>query len=287
MKKIQGVSKGLGVKITKELCPIHHVPIRSLGKFAVCPVCAEVEITREKSALVKQQLVRSTQGLLTSSRSLPADQDEFEKASFANFMAEPGSAPAVAKDMARHIAGQYLHYSGKWTADDQRKDSQHIAGALKDPNDGFNCLLSGEPGSGKTHLATAMVRGVNEFAKPYQRCLFVSIIRLMAQVKTSWSDVNYWWTESNAERLLKSVDLLVLDDLGTESAMQNGTEARQWVQEFLMRVLEAQHRVIFTTNLSVADLKKTYNPKLVSRVLAGAQGRTIDFSCIEDHRAGQ
>jgi DNA replication protein DnaC len=289
MQKISGIARSLGVHTLQEQCPIHHVPLQAIGKHKACPVCTKQGIDQEKQKLIRQQALNSTQGMLYHD-SLPADKEEFERATFKEFKTEPGTLPDRCKQLARQIAGQYLKYHGKWTFNDQKADITHVTGALKDRADGFNTVLTGKPGSGKTHLATSIIKAVNDhsgdkqFAGFYQKCLFISIVTLMQHVKKSWTDDTYKWTDDYAEKLLKRADLLVIDDLGSESRMQNGKEAKQWVQAFLMRVFEGQHRVIITTNLTIAELHETYNAKLVSRMLAGSQGHIIDFNGIQDNR---
>lgn len=289
MQKLHGIARGLGVHELAEQCPIHHVALLAIDEHKACPVCTKQVIDQEKQKLIRQQAMNSTQGMLYHD-SLPADKAEFERASFATFKAEKGTLPDHCREKARRIAGQYLKYHGKWTFYDTKADTMHVVGALKDRADGFNTVLTGKPGSGKTHLATAIIKAVNEhsgdkqFAGFYQKCLFISIVTLMQNVKKSWTDDSYKLTEDYAEKLLKRADLLVIDDLGSESRMQNGKEAKQWVQAFLMRVLEAQDRVIITTNLTIAELHETYNAKLVSRMLAGSKGHIIDFNGIDDNR---
>lgn len=293
MQKLHGIVKGLGVHQTGEQCPIHHVALLVMGKYKACPVCTKQAIDREKQKLIRQQAMNSTQGMLFN-KSLPADKAEFMRATFKNFDISRGTIQAQCWKKARHIAAQYLQYQGRWTFYDEKADITHVVGALKDRSDGFNTILSGKPGSGKTHLATSIIKAVNDnsadqrFAGFYQKCLFISIVTLIQNVRNSWNNTTERWTLDYAEKQMKGADLLVIDDLGSESTMQarnpNGREAKQWIQESLLRVLEAQHRVIFTTNLTIDELHQTYNAKLVSRMLAGSKGHIIDFNGIDDNR---
>lgn len=293
MKKISGLSRSLGIHKTNKNCPIHKVPLQAMGCYVACPICTAQEINQEKQALIRKQQRDSTQGMLFS-ESLPADKEEFVRATFKSFDAARGVIQAQCWAKARNIAAQYLQYHGKWSFSDEKENSRHIVGALKDRSDGFNTVLSGRPGSGKTHLATSIVKAVNDhsadkrFAGFYQKCLFISIVALIKNIRKSWQDTTARWTLDYAEKQMKAADLLVIDDLGSESTMQarnpNGREAKQWVQESLLSVLEAQHRVIITTNLTVDELHQTYNSKLVSRMLAGSQGHIIDFKGVDDNR---
>lgn len=293
MQKISGIARGLGVHTLQEQCPIHHVPLQAIGKHKTCPICTAQGINQEKQELVRQQHINATQGMLFHD-SLPADAEEFARANFKNFDTKRSPLAEQCWETARRITAQYLQYHGKWTFYDQKENAMHVAGALKDRADGFNTILSGKPGSGKTHLATSLIKAVNEhsadkrFAGFYQKCLFISIINLIKNVRTSWKDTTFRRTLEYEERQMKEADLLVIDDLGSESRMQaqnsSGQEAKQWVQTSLLNIFEAQHRVIITTNLTIAELHETYNAKLVSRMLAGSKGHIIDFNGIDDNR---
>lgn len=289
MQTVSGIARGLGVHETDELCSIHGVPLMAISEHKACPICTGQAIKREKRDLILSQQKNSTQGMLYHD-SLPADKEEFERAEFSNFKVESNTPPEQYLKLTRHIAGEYLRYHGKWDFYDNKADITHVVGSLKYRSDGFNTILSGKPGSGKTHLATSIIKAVNEhsgdqqFAGFYQKCLFISIVSLMQNVKKSWDDSSYKWTDDYAEKLLKRADLLVIDDLGSESRMENGREAKQWVQAFLIRILEGQHRVIFTTNLTIDELHETYNAKLVSRMLAGSNNHIIEFKDVKDNR---
>ena len=146
-------------------------------------------------------------------------------------------------------------------------------------------MLHGTPGTGKTHLSMAILKAVNENSKPPQKCLFLNAETLFSKIKCSFNNPSSWWTVDNVLDLVKSVDLLVLDDLGTESSMrQQGDEASNFVQETLKEILDKQRRVIITTNLGSDQLNRVYNPKVVSRILRGSAGHVIDFNDVKDKR---
>ena len=92
------------------------------------------------------------------------------------------------------------------------------------------------------------------------------------------------WTEQYAVHVLSNADLLVIDDLGSESVMSAKGEASQFVQRVLYQVTNRQKRIITTTNLTMSELRQAYNAKLVSRLLAGSKGKQLDFSGIQDKR---
>ena len=116
--------------------------------------------------------------------------------------------------------------------------------------------------------------------------MFISTVDLMRKVKDSFRNKESRYTEENMTQLLRKVDLLVLDDVGSESSLQRlqrekdvqQLESSRYNQEFLYGVLNARGRTILTTNLNSEEFDQLYNEKLVSRMFRGARGRVIQFT---------
>lgn len=258
------------LRYTKERCPIHDVPLiytvglvvngQSVEPF--CPECHREELDKKNAQDTAERLARKhkerTYGMLD--RSSIVGDDKIFKKTFENYDVTSKDTNRV-KAQAEQIAASYLR------------------------GEEFNCVLTGQPGTGKSHLAMAILRHVNENANPYMSCLFVSLIDLMAEIRESFrGDAGI--TEAQAKRLLNSADLLVIDDLGSESNFTSrDDQASDFVQRTLFLILNARHRTIITTNLTGPELKRLYNPKLVSRLLDGAKSEHfINTANIEDHR---
>ena len=121
--------------------------------------------------------------------------------------------------------------------------------------------------------------------QPPQKCLFVDINNLFDAIYHSKDDPTSWWTEYNAIQFLGDVDVLVIDDFGSESSMRrDATEATEFKQKVLKKILDKQRRLIVTTNLTLSQLQQTYSPKIVSRLLSDSRGRRLDFTGISDKR---
>lgn len=262
MKEVK-VASALNIKTYPDTCPIHtscHL-MGIDGKEPICPKCEQEKIEQEKIAKIEKFKEDSIRAVLRR-KSLVDDKDTF-KCSFENYNTQNGTIEASIKQKARTIAGEYyLH-----------------------PEKKFNSVLYGTPGTGKTHLSMSILKAVNENSKPPQKCLFLNAETLFSKIKCSFNNPSSWWTVDNVLDLVKSVDLLVLDDLGTESSMrQQGDEASNFVQETLKEILDKQRRVIITTNLGSDQLNRVYNPKVVSRILRGSAGHVIDFNDVKDKR---
>lgn len=252
------LSKARKVKETAEWCEKHQC--HKVQLYDMPPFCTECQ--REKIAENEQAIVEESKQIYWENRtirvlkreSLVGDENLWQ-ATFKTYIPD-NEETKLALKQARIIAGEYLD-----------KDKQ------------FNTVFTGSPGVGKSHLAMAMLQAVNDNATPMMSCLFISVTDILRMVKDSFSNKESKYTEEFAIKLLTGVDLLVLDDLGTEASMQSkDNESSQFNQKFLYDVLNARSRTIITTNLSFDELVRTYNSKLVSRIHKGAEGHLIKFT---------
>lgn len=213
-------------------------------------------------------------------------------AEFGNYKTD-NKETQLALEKSRIAAGQYLDglnrlnvlkreikmakqkYGGN---SDQVKELSASLRVL-DRQTSFNVIYTGVPGVGKSHLAMSILKAINANAKPYVSCLFVSIADVMRLIRDSFSNPKSIYTEENMVRLLSEVDLLVLDDLGSESTFQSkNNEASEYNQKVLFPVLNARSRTIITTNLDSNSLELIYNSKIVSRIYKGVDGNVIKFT---------
>lgn len=247
---------------TNEVCPIHHIKMVTYGKLKpFCIKCTQEQTEKEKKNQVDRFKIDSVQGILQS-RSLVDDKADFDN-TFKNFQASKGTKEANVGNLAFKAAKEYISF----------------------PDKAITTFMYGTPGQGKSHLAMAMLNEINSKANPPQSCLFIDVNHLFTNIKRSFNDPMCWWSEYNAIDLLTKVDVLVLDDLGSESSMKlDASEASDYKQGIWKAIFGRQKRLIVTTNLTMDQLRSVYNPKLVSRLLAGSRGHQFDFSGIRDKR---
>lgn len=129
-------------------------------------------------------------------------------------------------------------------------------------------LLVGDYGTGKSHLAVAVTK---ELMNKGFTCLFLSVPKLLTKIKQTYNgDTSF--NEADILELIESVDLFVLDDLGTEYTNLN-RENDNWTHTKLFEVLDSRSGkpTIYTTNLSSDELELKVNSRNLSRIMDGTE----------------
>ena len=118
--------------------------------------------------------------------------------------------------------------------------------------------LLGQTGTGKTHLLSCMA---NEFIKHNK------IVMLTTAFNLSQMFIKYHSSKEKAEILddLLSVEVLFIDDLGTEPFFNNITREYTYliINERRMKNL----KTVITSNLTPSELKDRYDERIFSRIL--------------------
>lgn len=144
----------------------------------------------------------------------------------------------------------------------------------------YNTIFSGKAGTGKSHLAMAMLKAINENSNPYHKCLFVAIGEMINLVKDSFRNKESENTELFLTNLLIEADFLVVDDIGAEvGSINSNDEASDFVTKILKKVFEGRDEkpTIITTNLTANELKEKYDQRVFSRMHKGVLGEVKKF----------
>jgi DNA replication protein DnaC len=133
----------------------------------------------------------------------------------------------------------------------------------------FNGLLFiGGVGSGKTHMAVAILRAVIERGFTGRYC---NVVDLLDDLRASYQP-NAPQSGQEIIDAIVDVDLLVLDDLGAEAPTG-------WVHDRLYQIVnrryEESHPTIITTNLSLDELGEQVGQRITSRLCEMCQ--RVDF----------
>lgn len=265
----QSIGKAMAshVMTTEDTCQIHpDTNLLSFSGRTSCPKCQREKIDEEER-LSRERAINRWEKRKTYDRlykdSIVGDVT-LKEAAFQSYV-EDDEESKINKKLARHIAGAYLK------------------GAT------FNTLLTGTAGAGKSHLAMAMLRAVNENSDPWRSCLFLSLDEFLLQIRATfgYNDRNNHDNEQTLIDRIADVDLLVIDDLGAETGFI-GTDktASDFTQRVLYNLTNKRQgkSTIITTNLNSSELANMYDAKVLSRLYRGLEGHVITFKTERDRR---
>lgn len=163
----------------------------------------------------------------------------------------------------------------------------------------FDLFMTGTPGVGKTSLALAMLDSAKQQGLS---TLFISTIILRSMYMQMYHDEVIKQRLTHIVDAMKKIDVLVLDDFGTEGGSvsrveQDGyTGAHQDMQRDMYGIAnarwDADHNcpaktTIITSNNVVDELTKIYDPKTISRLIPVDSKYTIAFFKMNDVRGSK
>lgn len=120
-------------------------------------------------------------------------------------------------------------------------------------------LLSGDPGTGKSHLAGSIVW---KLRARYVLAIYIKIPRLLDRIRDSYSK------DEPLDGIFMAIalaPLVVFDDLGSE-------KSTDWVEEKIFQLIDSRYDPvklpsIITTNLKPDELMKKYGGRTAGRLL--------------------
>ncbi len=119
-----------------------------------------------------------------------------------------------------------------------------------------NLLFTGATGLGKTYLSTAIAKELLEQGKSV---IYISAPEFARRIEA----IRFKDEEGELEQFF-GCDLLIIDDLGTES--RTGYTMAT-LADMIDQRLRADKKIIFSTNLNLDGIQKVYDERIVSRLL--------------------
>ncbi len=245
---------------------LQHVTDRiPTGNFApktpapeVCPICRDAGFLRMEAPV----------GDPNFGRLVPCDCRMAETEEHTRRELEALSNMEAFSDKTFERFDVTTHPAAKRAFDEARRFSDEMTGWL---------LLSGDCGGGKTHLAAAIAN--EAIREKLVKTMFMNVPDLLDYLREAFnpkSEVTY----DERFEMVRSVPLLVLDDLGTENAT---TWAREKLYQIVNHRYNAQLPTVITTNQSL-DLVE---PRIRSRVSDVSLVRHVYLDAPDYRRRGQ
>jgi DNA replication protein DnaC len=226
----------------KHICPYcqKEVPKKEIELFGkkrfVQPVCeCEAEKAMEPIKRAEERLKENELKKLFSIHDLG---ERFNESNFTNFIVRSGAEKCF------KLATKYVEEFDEW--------------------EGESLMFWGEPGNGKSHLATAVA---NELTAKGKRVVFISMPDLLEKIKATFNK-NSVETEAEIMRGLQMCDLLIIDDIGAE-------KVSDWVQEVIFRIVDGRYKkvkpIMATSNLEPKELAERIGKRAYDRLIEISQ----------------
>ena len=141
-----------------------------------------------------------------------------------------------------------------------KKISENFIKNFDDVNE-KNLLFCGSTGLGKTFLSSCIA---NELIKQGKTVVYQTAPVMLDKI----IDYKFGKSQDNIIDLIYSADLLIIDDLGTESPNTHKlTELFNIINTRLLNQNNKITKTIISTNLSLQDLYDIYEERIVSRII--------------------
>lgn len=128
--------------------------------------------------------------------------------------------------------------------------------ALHFEADTSSMIFYGKTGLGKTFLSSCIAKVLIDQG---WNVVYGSLLKLMRQVE----DERFNRTTGDTMSIMLESDLLILDDLGSEFQTQFTDSV---LYELINERINERRPIIISTNLSIKELNKKYNDRIVSRI---------------------
>lgn len=217
-------------QVLSTLCPIHGYPFIKMGTHQICKACANENL--EQSKLQHQKDLNNR--LLQSRIKGACLSHRYMQCGFSNYI--------IATDEQKHVVECC-----------QRFTEQFLNGSKS------NLIIFGTPGSGKTHLSSAIIRNVIHRSKLSAR--YVTSSYIAQTIMNSWNITDQ--SEEQWINFFADFDLLVIDEYGLHD---RHTTRLELIHKVLYRRYDLLKPTIIISNFTLKDLEQDLGVRLWSRL---------------------
>ena len=167
----------------------------------------------------------------------------------------------LSKRLKRYTFANFDPYASSGAARARIKAEEYLGEWEKNREEGQGIYLCGGVGTGKTHLAVAVL---NELVRRKRvPSLFVTVPELLDNLRETYNkpgrNLDEWMDA------VQNADFLLLDDLGSE-------RTTEWVRERIFVIVNHRYRealpTVFTSNVGPKDLAAQLGERTASRIIA-------------------
>lgn len=241
-KDYETIKKGIQEKqaLKKTLLKKNGFPEDYLDEIYTCSECRDTGFVNGLRCNCFKQLVLKHIGTNSNLTELMKKQT-FENFDFSLFKGQPdinGRSPLV---IAQKLCDIGITFANSF---DRTKK---------------NILILGNAGTGKTYLSSCIANRAIERGKTVYYQSAYRLFDMLEQIKFGRSDSEEF---KDISRYVYEVDLLIIDDLGTEFVTQFTTAA---LFDIINSRINSGKSTIVSSNLSFEDMRKVYSQRLTSR----------------------
>ena len=167
----------------------------------------------------------------------------------------------------------------------ETKQQKQALSAIREYADNFNenlalgkcILLLGKVGTGKTHLACALL---DRLARSGRRVRYATVRDILREIRDTWRKGSEK-RESQVVEELSTVDLLVVDEVGVQFGSES--EKTQLTELFDLRYRQLKPTVVIS-NLNKPDLEQVLGERVLDRLRDGGFVVVFDWASWRSRR---
>lgn len=233
-------------QVLNTLCPTHTQPLIQIGSQLVCKTCAKESL--EQAKLQHQQELEDR--LLQKRIHNSGINHRYLHSGFSNYV----------------ISIQEQNYAIECC---QKFTAEFLKGSKS------NLILHGTPGSGKTHLGSAIIRNI--LHRSHQSARYVTTAHIAQTIMNSWSIADQ--SEEQWINFYADFDLLIIDEYGLHDRHATRLEL---IHKVLYRRYDLMKPTVIISNFSLDALETDLGMRLWSRL---HESQLITVPCYwSDHR---